>query len=352
MKDKPNAGGCLKTGLIGGVILAGLLILFFLTLGISGRVGLRRTYAEFLPPGKLVAVDGVQIHIHCLGSGAPTVVIDAGNGSYSLEWTPIQERLSRSVRVCTFDRPGYGWSEPGPQPRDGAQVVKELHALLATAGETGPYVLVGHSLGGVHVRLFAAQYPQEVAGMVLVDTAFPLEITPEFEAQMQSSIGFYQVMHLLSGSGVLRILGPLGGEGALPETARKLPAGLQDAYVNLLLDPKHYRTAMDEMGQLPQTFRQTSDALASKPLDRQPLGDLPLIVLTAGQMAAAGTTPFDEQRVPVAAQQIEAQLTLAKTSAHGEQRVLPDSGHSVHLDAPDAVVQAVLDVVASSRRAQ
>jgi pimeloyl-ACP methyl ester carboxylesterase len=216
-------------------------------------------------------------------------------------------------------------------------VVGELHDLLEAAGEAGPYLLVGHSLGGVHVRLFALTYPDEVAGLVLVDTAHPLTITPEFEMQMQSSIGFYQAMNLMTSTGLLRILGPLGGEEGMPATARKLPIEFQETYLNLLLDPNQYATAIAEMQALLQTFEQVSKLM----IGEHPFGDLLLVVLTAGLTSAPGSTPFNEQYVPVPDSQIESQLELARQSSRGEQRVLNESSHSVHLDAPQAVIEAV-----------
>ncbi|NTU55284.1 MAG: alpha/beta hydrolase [Anaerolineales bacterium] len=305
------------------------------------RIALARTREQFPAPGKQVEVNGYLMHIHCVGSGSPTVVIDAGNGSFSIEWMPIQEELSQTTRVCVYDRAGYGWSEAGPQPRDGMQVVSELHDLLRSADESGPYLLVGHSLGGVHVRLFAAQYPDEVAGLILIDTAYPLTITPEFEMQMQSSIGFYQVMNLMTRTGLLRLIGPLGGEDSMPATARKLSPNLQEVYLNLLLDPNQYVTAIAEMQELPQTFEQTSLLLKGNP----PFGDLPLIVITAGQTSAPGSTPFNEQYIPVPESQIQNQLELAGQSSRGEQRVLNESSHSVHLDAPEEVVKAIREMV-------
>lgn len=319
-----------------------LLLVFLLTGGSTyQRIALAQTRERFPAPGKLMDVNGHLMHIHCMGSGSPTVVIDAGNGSFSVEWTPVQQEISQFTRVCTYDRAGYGWSEAGPQPRDGMQVVSELHDLLEVAGEARPYLLVGHSLGGVHVRLFAAQYPDEVVGLILIDTAYPLTITPEFEIQMQNSIGFYQTMNLMTSTGLLRIIGPLGGEDSIPGTARKLPYDLQEAYLNLLLDPQHYTIAIAEMQQLPQTFEQTSQITTGE----QPFGELPLIVLTAGQTSAPGSTPFNEQYIPVADSQIQNQLELARQSSRGEQRVLNGSSHSVHLDAPDDVIRAVRDVV-------
>jgi pimeloyl-ACP methyl ester carboxylesterase len=327
-------------------ILALIVVILLIGLIINQNIALARARNQFPAPGKLVDVDGHFMHINCIGSGSPTVVIDAGNGSFSVEWTPIQQALSQTTRVCTYDRSGYGWSEPGPQPRDVARAVSELHALLQAAGEPGPYLLVGHSLGGVHVRMFAAQYPEEVAGMILVDTAYPLTITTEFEKQMQTSIGFYQVMNLMTSSGILRVLGPLGGKNSMPATARKLPTDLQDVYLNLLLDPSQYATAIAEMQQLPKTFRETSQLLEGS----QPFGNLPLIVLAAGQTLAPGSTPFAETYVPVSEEQLRLQAELAGQSSNGEQRVISGSGHSVHLDAPEEIIRAVQDLIQIIRK--
>ncbi len=341
MNTKKRSLGCFGSLFRAAGIFALLIILLLAGLAINQKIALARTREQTPAPGKLVEVAGHHMHIHCAGSGSPTVVIDAGNGSFSVEWTPIQKALQPTTRVCTYDRSGYGWSEPGPQPRGGAQVVSELHDLLQAAGEQGPYLLVGHSLGGIHVRLFAARFPQETAGMILIDTAYPLTITPEFEQQMQTSIGFYQVMNMMTSSGILRILGPLGGESGMPSTARKLPPEFQGTYLNLLLDPNQYATAVFEMQQLPQTFQETSQLLAGS----QPFGDLSLIVLTAGQASAPGSTPFDETYVPVSEEQLSLQAELAAQSSRGEQRVLAKSGHSIHLDAPEEVIQAIEDLI-------
>jgi pimeloyl-ACP methyl ester carboxylesterase len=346
MSGKQKTLGHLGKFMRAAGILALVIITIFAALGINQKITLHRTRSKFPAPGKLVKVEGHLMHMNCQGSGSPSVLIDAGNGSFSLEWTLIQDQLSQSLRVCTYDRSGYGWSEPGLLPRDGAKVVSELHQLLQAAGEPGPYLLVGHSLGGVHVRLYAGSYPDEVAGLILIDTAYPLEISPVLRLQMQSSIGFYQVMNLLTRSGLLRILGPLGGENSMPQTARKLPFELQEAYLNLLLDPQQYTTAISEMENLPRTFEQTSQLLARE----KPLGDLPLIILTAGQTSASGSTPFDEQYDPVSAHQIKLQLELAGLSSQAEQRVIAKSGHSVHLDAPEEVIRAVRDLIETIRK--
>ena len=120
------------------------------------------------PLGQLVDVGGYRLHINCTGAGSPTVVIDAGWGDWSASWSSwVQPEVAKTTRVCTYDRAGMGYSEAGPLPRTAEQFAKELHTLLQRAGIPGPYVLVGHSLGGLPVRVFAHAYATDVAGVVL-----------------------------------------------------------------------------------------------------------------------------------------------------------------------------------------
>jgi pimeloyl-ACP methyl ester carboxylesterase len=121
------------------------------------------------PPGSVVDLDGYGLHLWCQGTGAPTVVLSAGAGDYSFDWEPVMEGLRSHVRVCSYDRPGFAWSAVGPVPRTMAQEAFEIRTALRRAGERGPYVLVGHSVGGLIARVFAHAYPDDVAGLVLVD---------------------------------------------------------------------------------------------------------------------------------------------------------------------------------------
>jgi pimeloyl-ACP methyl ester carboxylesterase len=123
------------------------------------------------PPGKLVDVGGHRLHITCMGEGSPTVVLEAGLSCTSLDWSHVLPAIAQFTRVCAYDRAGCGWSDPGPWPRTGQTIVNELHTLLDEGGVTGPLVLVGHSYGGLLVRLYASYYPDAVAGLVLVDAA-------------------------------------------------------------------------------------------------------------------------------------------------------------------------------------
>src|SRR5690348_14311024 len=123
-----------------------------------------------LPPsGRVIDVGGHRLHLYCSGHGTPTVVIETGLGDIGSDWTLVQQRVGASTRICTYDRAGYGWSDPGPMPRTFDQLNLELRDVLTRAGERGPFVLVGHSFGGGVVRQFAYTYPHDVAGLVFVD---------------------------------------------------------------------------------------------------------------------------------------------------------------------------------------
>lgn len=124
-----------------------------------------------LPPGKLIEIGGHKMHINCTGTGGPPVVLEAGTGAFSIDWYWVQEEVAKFATVCSYDRAGHAWSELGPNPRTMKQAMYDLHRLLAAAGLPGPYVMVGHSLGGSFIRVFAREYPNDVAGMVLVDAS-------------------------------------------------------------------------------------------------------------------------------------------------------------------------------------
>src|SRR5215217_8087105 len=128
----------------------------------------QRTY---LPPGEMVNVNGRLMHINCMGEGGPTVILEAANFGMSAHWVRVQQQLAKTARVCSYDRAGMGWSEAGPEPRDARQISSELHTLLKNADTEGPYVLVGHSYGGLYARMYAARYPDETAGDVRTNQA-------------------------------------------------------------------------------------------------------------------------------------------------------------------------------------
>ena len=145
------------------------------------KLGTRRDGERFPPPGRLIDIGTHRLHVFEQGSGGPTIVLEAGLMSTTLSWDNLQHKLAQSYRVVSYDRAGLGWSDLGPMPRTSDRIVEELHTLLHRAGVPPPYILVGHSFGGLTVPLFAALFPEETAGMVLVDPVAPKEWNPPSE---------------------------------------------------------------------------------------------------------------------------------------------------------------------------
>ena len=167
---KRGVGFYIKRGLL--IIL--LLLVVIPLLGMAYQVVAEASdKASYLPPGQMVTVEGHQMHINCTGTGSPTIILESGAYSFSSEWYWVQRQLESTNRVCSYDRAGNGWSEPVSGPRDGLTIVHELHALLQAANVPAPYIMVGHSLGGVTNSIYANQYPGEVQGLVLVDFSGP-----------------------------------------------------------------------------------------------------------------------------------------------------------------------------------
>lgn len=202
---------------VGGAVAMGALLLA------AGYVYQRWTTAadfeQYPAPGRKIAVEESDLHIRCQGDGGPTVVVDAGNGDFSLSWTEVQSQVAGFARICTYDRAGYAGSDTSPNARTAQQVAGELHALLKEAGETGPYILLVYSLGGLHARVFAEMYQEDVAGVVLVDAAhegmwdrFP----PEYAQFVSDQKGQMRFMEHLARFGLLRILAGMGGAEVLP----------------------------------------------------------------------------------------------------------------------------------------
>jgi pimeloyl-ACP methyl ester carboxylesterase len=279
-------------------------------------------------PGQLVDVGGYRLHIQCVGTGSPTVVLDAGLGGASLDWSLVQPALGTTTRVCAYDRAGMGWSDPGPAPRTPGQIARELHTLLTKAGIPGPYVLVGHSLAGKNVRMYTLQYPEEVAGLVLVDTRseyvdshISTAEADAFPQQLQAQGTQYALARRF---GIARLVGAnlLGIPAALPDATRTAMA--------LLTSQPQAIAATTAEG----TERATDDgALEAAP----GLGDRPLMVLAAEDSM---------QHLPFWP---EAQQGLAALSTNGRLITALGSRHAIHWDQPALVIDAVQQVVAQVR---
>jgi len=296
---------------------------------IAEHVGEGRDQARFPPPGRMVDVGGRQMHILCKGNApAPTVVIEQGAGSPSMLWWPLMDQVAAFARVCTYDRAGYQWSDAAPGARSLQDRVADLHAVLAGAGTPGPYVLVAHSFGGPLVRLFAQAYPDQVAGMVLVDTPDETVVFRPSYLKYAGQIGsFARVLNVAARFGLVR---------AAISFWRTVPDGFTaDQFAALkahLSRPAFFAAMADDVAALART----------PPGSFGHLGDKPLVVLRHG-------IPFPGPAAVLEDGWEAGQERLAKLSTHGELVLAAKSNHMIQSDEPELVVNAIRRVVATFR---
>jgi pimeloyl-ACP methyl ester carboxylesterase len=272
------------------------------------------------PPGQMVDVGGYRLHLHCTGSGSPTVVIESGWGESSATWGWVQPEVARTTRVCTYDRAGMGWSEASPYPRTARQFAKELHTLLEKANEPGPYVLVAHSLGGYTVRVYAHDYPEEVSGLVLID----VQDLPASDAAPKPAPkpGRTSLPALMARVGLVRLLAsPLGA-------IQNLPLVEKQAYYASAVTPLYAQTFLDEGRGMSEGGAQARDVTT--------LGTLPIIVLSRGKDQDAKHTA--------------AQTALLQLSTDSQQFFADQSGHNIMIDQPEASVVAIVRMVEQVRK--
>lgn len=276
------------------------------------------------PPGQLVDVGGHRLHLYCMGSGSPAVILENGAGEASSMWGWIQPEVAKTTRVCAYDRAGFGWSESGPEPRDGDRIVAELHALLNNAGIQAPYVLAGHSLGGELIRLYNHRYPGEAAGMVLIDSSHPDQFTriPELQAPAAEGDQLSTAAMYAAPLGLMRLY--WGEAGPNPDLPPRQRAEMRAFFATAA----PYRTQLSEGQARPATDAQVRAA--------DPLDGLPLIVVTTD---AGGPWRMLQDE-------------LAALSTNSEVRVVEDGTHMGLLtDARQAeqTAGAIVDVVNAAR---
>ncbi len=273
-------------------------------------------------PGKLIDIGGYRLHLLCNGTGSPTVIFEAGIGDDSLTWAKVQPTIARTTRACSYDRAGYGWSDPSPKPRDAKTIAQELHALLNAAGVEGPFVLVGHSLGGMLVREYTGLYRSEVAGMVLVDSTSPNQFrrmsrTGHANDEFIRKQGYFQDTMIF-------------GWPRLSGWCDHWPLAERDVRRATECRFRPWITHLDEYKVL--------DKDSAEVLDAGSMSNIPLIVLTEGA-AGTGDSPNSFGAM---------QKELVGLSTRGSQVFVP-GGHMIQVEHPQAVIDAVLNVVAAVR---
>jgi pimeloyl-ACP methyl ester carboxylesterase len=292
--------------------------------GFTETVALHHDAASMAMPGTSYDVGGRRLHLHCTGTGSPTVVLEGGLGEMSSSWARIAPAVTPTTRVCAYDRAGQGWSDDAARPQDGLAIARDLHALLAAAGERAPFVLVGHSTGGAYAMTYAAQYPAQVAGMVLLDSSTPDQFSlpqyPSVYAMMRSGLG---VAPSLARLGIGRLGSHLSTSG--------LPAPAAAQVRAFAASPRGLRNTRDEVSVLRAAFAQAG-ALHT-------LGRKPLAVLTATETLGK-TTGWSA-----------AQSRLAALSGNSSHRIISSTHAGLVEDerASAAAVLAITDVVRAVR---
>ena len=305
--------------------VVGAEVVFVLVMAAVGAlyqaISTNREQRLYPPPGKLVDIGGYRIHLHCSGEGGPTVILDYGRvGSY-LDWYQVQPQVARFTRVCSYDRGGYGWSDPSPKPRLPSVMAEELHTLLTTAGEKPPYVLVGHSFGSFDVLMYAHKYREEVAGIVLVDGSHPDQHLP---FQWRDRV-WLRTMQFTAPFGLPRWRRWCGG--GPPEIAPIRTAIFCRSHV--------YRTDYAQWAAFPQSADEVRKVGA--------LWDLPLHVISRDPDRRPGS---DDPTFSSREQHwLKLQQELLQLSTNATHTIAAGSGHDVMKDRPDVVVEAIRQMV-------
>lgn len=297
-------------------------------------------------PGELIDVGGYSLHLYCTGEGGPAVILDAGLGDWSINMANLQEQIAEFTQVCTYDRAGYGWSDEGPEPRTSQQIVDELAALLENGEVEPPYILAGHSFGGINVMMFAAQHPELVEAVVLLDASHPEQMdalnaeVPEIVALEESAAVAYQGMLEMAEAGA-----PVPQE--MLDAFR--PQGITDEqfeiWSQVVVQPKSLRAMINELASLNDSLAQAQEV--------DTLGDIPLVVIAHGVKLGDMMTDEDLAAMGVTREIMDTYEALWRGfqedyltySTDSTLIIADESHHYVYVTQPDLVVEAIQELI-------
>ena len=320
----------LKRGII---ILTVAIFILAITGTIYQTVATEADRRNFPPPGNMIDVDGFKMHIHCEGEGSPTVILETLSGGTSSYWGWIQPEVAKETRACVYDRAGRGWSEPDPEPQSLARTVRNLHTLLSNTDIEGPYVLVGHSIGGIYVRQFAADYPEAVAGIVLVDASNPFQFDryPEMRQENENYLKVAKFFPAFARLGFGHLYFALGGEMDFAEMKEPQKSEMKAVWSS----PEYFKSQIDEVVAGRDIFA-----------DGQKLGnldDLPLLVLTQGNETTSSS--WIELQNELASLSTDSLHITVEGATHASMAFHPEHARVVS----DAILQLV-DTVRSGKQ--
>jgi len=286
------------------------------------------------PPGRLVDLGDHRMHLYCIGKGSPPVVLDSGLGDTWLVWRKTQPQIASFTYVCSYDRAGLGWSDPSPQPRNSRVMAQELHALLHKAGVPGPYVLAGHSLGGFNVRMYTSLYPEDVLGVVLVDSAHP-DFNNRFSKKFQQFA--------------------IDSDNKLVKIGHTIPFGIARLMGWCGANPPEFQSMARAVGCQVNPFRETHEESAHFHEDGEQvratasLGDRPLVVVSRDpeQLWMTGLPTDVEKDFNQTSEAMQEELP--RLSSDSSRVIAKGSGHYIQIDRPDVVVEAIRKVVDQCR---
>lgn len=315
-----------------------VLILILLISGASYQeLAVRQDATAYPPPGELIDIGGFSLHLYCKGQGSPTVIFEAGAGHSSLYWLDIQDRIAETQQACVYDRAGHGWSDFSDASPGSETVARNLHLLLGNAGLAAPYLLVGHSSGGLYVREYANLYPDEVAGIVFVDSSHENQlrrIPPELAALVKPAPEL-ELCRFLAPFGIMRMLGI--AESLIVN--EPLPQDLHGAAV----------ASLNRTGFCNAFLNEQIAVFADSNQENPPasLGDIPIIVLVHGQRSSDNPENLNPE-IPLSVYEdnedawLAMQHDIAALSTDSELQIVEGAGHMIHVDQAEVVVDAIL----------
>jgi pimeloyl-ACP methyl ester carboxylesterase len=302
----------------------------------------------------MVDIGGFRLHLNCSGSGSPAVILDAALGGSSISWTLVQPEISNLTRICSYDRAGFGWSDAGPMPRTAERVASELRTLLEKAAVPPPYILVGHSFGGLVMRVFATRYRPDVAALILVDPAHPedwVNPAPKEQVKIERGIRLCRLGSSAARTGLARFVAAVANVGAfglalllarlisrgglekedagIVAPAWRLPKLARKPLRQFWTQQKFYDALGSQIEFICQSAAETLDA------GRDGYGDLPLVTISS-------TDPGDYR--------MRQQEALARLSTRGRHIVASNSGHWIPLEEPQIVIDAIAQTLTEVRQ--